>query len=66
MQTNDQQAHLDNLREQINISSKIDIIMKHTLVLMDIVNKNQKEVNRLKKEQEKLKLTSSDDIKGGW
>ena len=55
MQTNDQQAHLENLREQINISSKIDIIMKHTLVLMDIVNKNQKEVNRLKKEQDKLK-----------
>ena len=55
MQTNDQQAHLDNLRKQINISSKIDIIMKHTLVLMDIVNKNQKEVNRLKKEQDELK-----------
>ena len=56
MQTNDQQAHLDNLREQINISSKIDIIMKHTLVLMDIVKKNQTEVNRLKLEQARLKI----------
>ena len=55
MQTNDQQAHLDNLRKQINISSKIDIIMKHSLVLMDIVNENQKTVNKLKAEQDKLK-----------
>ena len=55
MQTNNQQAHLDNLRKQINISSKIDIIMKHSLVLMDIVNENQKTVNKLKAEQDKLK-----------
>jgi hypothetical protein len=34
--------------------------------LIEMVNKNQKEVNRLKKEQDKLKLRSSDDVKGGW
>ena len=55
MQTKDQQAHLDNLRKQINISNVIDVIMKQSLQLMDIVNANQKTVNDLKAKQEKLK-----------
>jgi hypothetical protein len=55
MQTNDQQAHLDNLRKQINLSARIDILMSQSLKLMDIVNENQKAVNHLKAEQEKLK-----------
>jgi len=46
---------LDNLKEQISISKQIDILMAQTLKLMDIVNENQKQVNRLKMEQEKLK-----------
>ena len=46
---------LDNLKEQITISKQIDILMAQTLKLMDIVNENQKQVNRLKMEQEKLK-----------
>ena len=68
---------LDNLKEQISISKQIDILMAQTLKLMDIVNQNQKQVNDLKAEQDKLKsaikgqqtadeLTSSNDIKGGW
>ena len=44
-----------NLERQIRISDVIDVLMAQSLQLMDIVNKNQKEVNRLKMEQEKLK-----------
>ena len=46
---------LDNLKEQISISKQIDILMAQTLKLMDIVNENQKQVNDLKAEQDKLK-----------
>ena len=54
MQTNDQD-HLDNLRKQINLSARIDILMSQSLKLMDMVNTNQKEINDLKSEQDKLK-----------
>ena len=57
---------IEKLQRQIRISDVIDVLMSQSLQLMDIVNKNQTEVNRLKAEQEKLKLTSSDDVKGGW
>ena len=46
---------LDNLKEQITISKQIDILMAQTLKLMDIVNQNQKQVNDLKADQDKLK-----------
>ena len=61
-----QEKHLENLKKSIHISEKIDILMKQSLKLMDIVNDNQKEVNDLKAEQEKLKLRSSDDVRGSW
>ena len=69
------QTHLENLRKQIHISNKIDIIMEQSLKLMDIVSENQKAVNELKEEQEQLKthtdnatdsLKESNDIRGGW
>ena len=71
------QTKLDNLKEQISISKQIDILMAQTLKLMDIIKENQKQVNDLKADQDKLKsaikgqeiadnLTSSNDIKGGW
>ena len=60
------QTELENLQRQIRLSDVIDVLMAQSLQLMEIVNKNQKEVNRLKKEQDKLKLRSSDDVKGGW
>ena len=47
-------THLENLRKQIHISNKIDIIMEQSLKLMDIVNDNQKTVNELKKEKDQL------------
>ena len=48
------QTELENLQRQIRISDVIDVLMAQSLQLMDIVNKNQKEVNRLKKEQAQL------------
>ena len=54
MTTKDEATHLDNLRKIINISDKIDIIMKQSLKLMDIVTENQKTVSDLKAEQIKL------------
>ena len=54
MQTKDHAKELANLNRQIRISDVIDVLMAQSLQLMDIVNKNQKEVNRLKKEQAKL------------
>ena len=46
---------IEKLQRQIRISDVIDVLMSQSLQLMDIVNKNQKEVNRLKAEQERLK-----------
>ena len=46
---------LDNLKEQISISKQIDILMAQTLKLMDIIKENQKQVNDLKADQDKLK-----------
>jgi len=49
------QTKLDNLKEQISISKQIDILMAQTLKLMDIIKENQKQVNDLKADQDKLK-----------
>ena len=46
---------LENLKKQVHLSNCIDILMKQTLKLMDMVNSNQQEVNDLKVEQDKLK-----------
>jgi hypothetical protein len=46
---------LENLNRQVRISDCLNILMAQSLKLMDIVNANQKEVNRLKKEQDQLK-----------
>ena len=50
------QTELENLQRQIRLSDVIDVLMAQSLQLMEIVNKNQKEVNRLKQEQERLKI----------
>ena len=66
MQSKDQSTKLENLNKQIRISDVISVLVAQSTQLIEMVNKNQKEVNRLKKEQDKLKLRSSDDVKGGW
>ena len=48
-------TQLENLNRQLRISDVIDVLMAQSLQLMEIVNKNQKEVNRLKEELDELK-----------
>ena len=50
------QTELENLQRQIRLSDVIDVLMAQSLQLMDIVKKNQEEVNRLKLEQARLKI----------
>ena len=68
-------TQLENLNKQIRISDVISVLMAQSTQLIEIVNKNQKEVNRLKEELEQLKLHTdnatdnlkeADDIRGGW
>jgi len=47
---------IENLQKQLRISDVLDVLMAQSLQLMEIVNKNQKEVNRLKEELEQLKV----------
>jgi len=59
-------TQLENLNRQLRISDVIDVLMAQSLQLMEIVNKNQKEVNRLKEELEQLKVhtdNATDEIK---
>ena len=49
-------TQLENLNKQIRISEVISVLMAQSTQLIEIVNKNQKEVNRLKEELEQLKL----------
>ena len=46
---------LENLNRQLRIGDVINVLMTQSTNLIDIVNKNQKEVNRLKAELDKLK-----------
>ena len=68
-------TQLENLNKQIRISDVISVLVAQSTQLIEIVNKNQKEINRLKKELEQLKvhtdnatdsLKESNDIRGGW
>ena len=59
--------HLENLNRQIRINDCLSILLGQSNKLMDIVNANQKEVNRLKKELEQLKThtdNATDQIEG--
>ena len=56
MQTKDQLTKLENLNKQIRISDVISVLVAQSTQLIDIVNKNQKEIIRLKDELEQLKV----------
>jgi hypothetical protein len=47
-------TELENLNKQIRIGDVINVLMAQSTNLIDIVNKNQIEVNRLKTELDKL------------
>ena len=56
-----------NLNRQLRVSDVISVLMAQSTQLLDIVNKNQKEVNRLKTELEQLKThtdNATDQIEG--
>jgi len=44
-----------NLNKQLRIQDVLTVLMTQSTKLMEIVNANQKEINRLKKELEQLK-----------
>ena len=46
---------LENLNRQLRIQDVLNVLLGQSNKLMDIVNANQKEVNRLKTELEQLK-----------
>ena len=48
---------LKNLNRQLRIQDVLNVLITQSTKLIEIVNANQKEVNRLKKELEQLKLT---------
>ena len=57
MQTKDQtHSEIIKMQTHIRMSDRIDVLMEQSLQLMDIVKKNQEEVNRLKAKQDKLKV----------
>ena len=49
-------THLENLNKQIRIGDVLQVLLAQSTKLIDIVNANQKEVNRLKEELEQLKV----------
>ena len=51
------QSQIVNLDTQLRIGDVLNVLMEQSNKLMDIVNANQKEVNRLKAQLDKLKET---------
>ena len=58
---------LKNLNRQLRINDVLTVLMTQSTKLIEIVNANQKEVNRLKTELEQLKThtdNATDQIEG--
>ena len=58
---------LKNLNRQLRIQDVLGVLMAQSTKLIEIVNENQREVNRLKKELELLKVhtdNAMDQIEG--
>ena len=54
--------HLKNLNRQLRIQDVISVLITQSTKLIEIVNANQKEVNRLKTELEQLKTHTDNAI----
>jgi len=48
-------TQIKNLNRQLRIQDVLEVLLAQSTKLIDIVNANQKEVNRLKEELEQLK-----------
>ena len=58
---------LENLNRQLRIGDVISVLMAQSTKLIEIVNTNQKEINRLKKESDQLQThmdNATDHIEG--
>ena len=55
-------TQLENLNRQLRIGDVISTLITQSTKLIEIVNANQKEVNRLKKELEQLKVHTDNAI----
>jgi len=55
-------THLENLNKQIRIGDVLQVLLAQSTKLIEIVNANQKEVNRLKKELDQLKTHTDNAI----
>jgi uncharacterized membrane protein (DUF106 family) len=53
-------TQLENLNRQLRIGDVISVLITQSTKLIEIVNANQKEVNRLKEELEELKTQAMD------
>jgi|TARA_R110002153_G_scaffold12948_1_gene48329 hypothetical protein len=51
-----EQKKLDNLNRQLRIQDVLSVLLTQSTKLIEIVNANQKEVNRLKAELDQLKI----------
>ena len=49
-------TQIENLNRQLRIQDVLEVLLAQSTKLIDIVNANQKEVNRLKEELEQLKV----------
>ena len=47
-------TQIKNLNRQLRIQDVLEVLLAQSTKLIDIVNANQKEVNRLKKESDQL------------
>ena len=55
-------TQIENLNRQLRIGDVISTLMAQSTKLIEIVNANQKEVNRLKEELEQLKVHTDNAI----
>ena len=60
-------TQIENLNRQLRIGDVLEVLLAQSTKLIEIVNANQKEVNRLKEELEQLKThtaNATDHIEG--
>jgi len=55
-------TQIENLNRQLRIQEVLNVLITQSTKLIEIVNDNQKEVNRLKEELEQLKVHTDNAI----
>ena len=57
---NKMQTKLDKLQKQLLIGTEISVLIRQSTKLIEIVNANQDQVNKLKRQSDKLKAECDD------